>query len=75
MALNIRLFTESVEDLGNRVGLLFCDDPSIIEAMLKEEAKPISTRPLIERVGSLLMWALSEDYIELRKQLNIAFKH
>ena len=75
MALNIRLFTESVEDLGNRVGLLFSDDPSIIESMLKEESKPISTRPLIERVGSLLMWALSEDYIELRKQLNIAFKH
>lgn len=74
MTLNVRLFIESVEDLGNRVGLLFSDDLSIIENMLKEESKPISMRPLIERIGSLLMWALSEDYIELRKQLDIAFK-
>ena len=72
--LNIRLFMESVEDFANRVGLLFCDDPAIIESLLNEEdaKRKISSRSARDRVGSLLVWGLSEDYLNLRKMLGIA---
>lgn len=69
--LNLRLFLESVEDFANRVGLLFCDDTRVIEAMLTEEGRPISSRTPQERLGSLLVWAFSEDYAKLRKMLGI----
>ncbi len=70
---DLRRFMESVEDFGNRIGLLFCDDPSIIQHLLTEE-KTISTRSAKDRVGSLLLWALSEDYTTLRKELGISLK-
>lgn len=69
--INIGLFLESVEDFANRIGLLFCDDPCIIERMLNEEGTTISGRGAKERLGSLLVWALSEDYASLRKQIGI----
>lgn len=72
--LNTRMFMASVDDFGNRVGLLFCDDPSVIERLLAEESKPLSTRSVRDRNGSLMLWALSEEYLTLRKKLNIALK-
>ncbi len=70
--INTRLYMESVEDLANRVGLLFCDDPHVIERMLSEEAVTISSRSVADRVGSLLLWALSEQYSALRKLAGIS---
>jgi hypothetical protein len=46
----------------------------IVEKMLAEESKPISTRSVRERNGSLMVWALSENYLTLRKKLNIDLK-
>ena len=72
--LDIRLFMESVEDFGNRIGLLFSDDLSVINGLLSEEdpRHTISSRQVGDRIGSLLVWALSENYTKLRKRLNIA---
>ena len=69
--INIALFIESVEDLANRVGLVFCDDPRVIEKMLAEESRAFSKREIKGRLGSLLLWALSDDYAKLRKSLGI----
>ncbi len=71
---NVLLFMESVEDLANRVALLFCDDPTIVEKLLGEEPAPISSRTMHSRMKTLMRWALSEDYFALRKKLNIALK-
>ena len=68
------LYMESVEDFANRVALLFCDDPTIVENLLGEESKPISSRTMHSRMKTLMRWALSEDYFTLRKKLNIALK-
>ena len=68
---NVNLFVESVEDYANRVGLIFCDDPRVIEKMLAEESRPFSKRDIKSRLGSLLLWALSDDYAELRASLGI----
>ncbi len=72
--IDIRLFMESVEDFGNRLGLLFSDDLSVVSHLLDEEepSRRISTRQTQIRVGSLMVWALSESYIKLRKKLGIA---
>ncbi len=69
--INIMLFIESVEDYANRIGLIFCDDPRVIKSLLSEEEVSISRRSPDERLGSLLVWALSEDYANLRKDLGI----
>jgi hypothetical protein len=71
---NLKLFMESVEDLSNRVGLVFCDDPSVFEKMLVEESRPISARAVRDRMGSVLLWALSEDYAALRRKLGVTLK-
>ena len=73
-SLNINLFMESVEDFANRVALLLCDDPAVVNRQLMEEGRPISTRSAKARVGSLLVWALSEDFTVLRSELGIALK-
>ena len=68
------LYMESVEDFANRVALLFCDDPTIVEKLLGEESKPISSRTMHSRMKTLMRWALSEDYFTLRKRLHIDLK-
>lgn len=69
--LNVQLFLESVEDYANRIALLFCDDPSVVANVLAEEGSSLSGRQIPARVGSLLFWALSEDYLKLRHLLKI----
>ncbi len=71
---NTQLYFESAEEFANRVGLLFCNDPSVIGALLAEEAKPISVRSVSERVNSLIVWATGEQYFTLRKKLGIALR-
>ena len=75
------LFMESVEEFANRVGLLFSDDLSIIEKQLVEEDQnasgklglhPISARKVSDRIGSLLVWGMSEEYMQLRRGLGIS---
>ena len=79
--LNMALFMESVEEFANRVGLLFSDDLSIIEKQLVEEDQnasgklglhPISARKVADRIGSLLVWGMSEEYMQLRRGLGIS---
>ncbi len=73
-AFNPELFLESVEDFANRIGLLFSNSPAVVEELLTEEANPISQRTPNERLRSLILWALTEDYFIVRKKLNIALK-
>ena len=70
-AMNAALYMESVEEFANRIGLLFCDDPMVVEGLLAEESRPISSRPVRERVESLMRWAVSEEYFKLRRCLDI----
>lgn len=72
-SLDVRLFMESVEDYANRIGLLFCDDPSVINKLLtQDDSHGLSRRSVSDRVGSLLVWALSEEYAKLRKMLGLS---
>ena len=73
-AFNPSLFVESVEDFANRTGLLFCNSISVVEQLLTEESNAISNRTPNERLRSLIIWAISEDYFAVRQKLNIALK-
>ena len=73
-AFNPSLFVESVEDFANRTGLLFCNSIAVIEQLLAEESNAISTRTPNERLRSLIIWAISDDYFTVRQKLNIALK-
>ncbi|PIY27125.1 MAG: hypothetical protein COZ11_00850, partial [Deltaproteobacteria bacterium CG_4_10_14_3_um_filter_51_14] len=72
--LDIKLYVEAAEDTANRVGLLFCDDPAMVQRLLEEEENSISNRSVGERLGSLLMWGISDQFMELREKLNLAIE-
>ena len=68
----VPFYLEAAEDAANRVGLLFCDNLPLASRLMAEEQGSISSRAADERFGSLLMWALSDEYAKLRKALDIA---
>lgn len=69
---NIPQWLEAVEDSANRVGFIFCDDLDTCEAYLRNEPQPISNRPVKTRMESLVNYALSDEYIELRELLGMS---
>ncbi len=70
--LNVRLFMEAAEDTVNRVGLLFADDPRVAQRILEIDESNLSTRSVPDRLGPLLVWAISEQYMALRKRIGVA---
>jgi len=70
-AINLKLYIEAAEDAANRAGFIFCDDLPTVRSLLSEEEKPLGNRDVGNRFGSLLMWAISEEYMELRRRLGV----
>ncbi|MDX9724174.1 MAG: hypothetical protein RBU37_25725 [Myxococcota bacterium] len=68
----LSLYLEAAEDTSNRAGLLFSDAPRTVFKVLESEEGPIGSRSPNDRFGSLLMWAIGEQYLQLRKHMNIA---
>ena len=73
-AVNFARYMETVEDFANRVGLVFCDDPGVVEKLLDEESCAISARPARARVESLMRWGVSRDYFAVRRLLGIKIR-
>ena len=70
--LNVSKWLEMVEHSSNRLGLLLCNDVgSAIEA-IKNEQRQFSKAPTQERIRELILFALSENYFQLRKALGLA---
>ncbi len=70
--LNVSKWLEMVEHSSNRLGLLLCNDVgSAIEA-IKNEQRQFSKAPTQERIREVILFALSENYFQLRKALGLA---
>ena len=65
-------WVESIEDSANRIGLLFSDDMGACKQYLRDEPIKIGTRSPEERFEAVVNYAISEQFFELREQLNIA---
>lgn len=71
--LNLSKWLEMVEHSANRLGLLLANDLGAAVRSIKNEAVQFSKAPVQDRVRELVLFALSENYFQLRKalQLNI----
>ena len=68
---DIPTWVDIVEDNANRVGLLFCDDINVCREYLAEEPQTIGSRTVEQKMASLLSYAVSEKYMELREKLGL----
>src|SRR5690606_32875484 len=59
-----------VDDMANRVGLVACGDPELAARTL-ERFPTAGSAPIEKQVASLMSFALSEPYGELRRRLGL----
>ncbi len=64
-------WTEALEDTVNRVGMLFADDLSVCESILRRDPQDFSERSVRERMQSLAEYTVSERYLALRSDLQL----
>ncbi len=63
---------ETIEDTANRVGLLFADDLTSCREYLEIEPQKLTTRSVDERMKSVVDFAISEKYFNLREALGLS---
>lgn len=69
---DIGKWLEGVEDTGNRVGLIFCDDLEAAREYLNREPQPLGSRSVDQKMDALIEYSISSQYLELRQKLGIA---
>lgn len=65
-------WVEVVEDCANRVGLLFADDINVCREYLEIEPQTVGGRSVDERMASILDYAVSDKFMDLRERLGVA---
>ncbi|MBN2195951.1 MAG: hypothetical protein JW751_24245 [Polyangiaceae bacterium] len=65
----VRSYTEAIDRVANRAGLLACGDVAVAGRMI--ERFPVETA-VADPVGDLLQFSVSAEYAELRAQLGVA---
>ena len=70
--LNVSKWLEMVEHSSNRLGLLLCNDVGSAIQAIKNEQRQFSKAPTQERIREVILFALSENYFQLRKALGLA---
>ena len=71
-AYGIPHWLDAIEHTANRLGLLICNDLDTALRQLKRVTRPLGRANAAERTRSLLLFALSEPYFELRRRLGYA---
>jgi hypothetical protein len=69
---DIGKWLEGVEDTGNRVGLIFCDDLEAAREYLNREPQPLGSRSVDQKMDELIEYSISAEYLQLRQKLGIA---
>lgn len=68
---DLDFWVEAIEDTANRVSLLFCDDLPTVKELLAAEESSLGSRDASARISSLLTWAISDEYMELRRFIGL----
>ena len=72
---NLKRWSEVVDDVGNRVGLLLCGDLRAAIKAIKFEADPLGGRSVEDQAASLIQFAVSEQFVRLRRALGLSVLH
>lgn len=65
---------EALDDTANRLGLLLCGDLAVAARLVHGDPRPLGGGPPDARVGRLLVFAVSPQYVELRRRLGTALR-
>ena len=69
--LNLSKWLEMLEHTGNRLGFLLSNDLAATAQAIKNEPGQFSRAPTQDRLRELILFALSENYFQLRKALGL----
>jgi len=64
----------NVDHTASRVGLLLCGDLRQAISCIKNEAQPLGKSDVKEKVRQLIVFAISDEYFELREELGLALQ-
>lgn len=68
---NLKRWSQAVEISASRAGLLLCGDLDIAKSVIAKEMQQPGDLTPAEKVKELLVFAASENYFQLRRQLGI----
>jgi len=69
---NLSAWLTAVENTANRVGLLLCGDLMTAASVIKNEQASVSKLTTKEKIKELVVFAISDEYFALRKELGLA---
>ena len=55
-----------------RLGLLLCNDLGVALRVMRDDQLPLSKLSLAERIETLVLFSISDEYFQLRRELGIA---
>jgi hypothetical protein len=70
--LNLSKWLEMLEHTANRLGFLLANDLFAVGQVIKNEAGQFSRAPTQDRMRELILFALSNEYFQLRQALGLA---
>ena len=71
---NLSAWRRHVEHTTNRLGLLMCGDLNQAAQCIRNGQSPINKGEVRDQVHELLLFAISDEFIELRKRLSISIE-
>ena len=69
--LNLSKWLEMIEHSANRLGFLLANDVGAAMNVIKNEPGTFSRAPSQDRIREIVLFALSENYFQLRKALGL----
>jgi tetratricopeptide (TPR) repeat protein len=72
--LDLSLWLRAVDHGANRVGLLLCGDLKHAISCIQTEAMPIGKADIKEKVRELVLFSISDQYFQLRRDLGLALQ-
>jgi hypothetical protein len=70
--IDISLWLQGLDHTGNRLGLLICNDLNAAMSAIRNETSPISRLSVAEKIQSLILYSISDEYFQLRKHFGFA---
>ncbi len=69
---NLSKWLTAVDHTTSRIGLLMCGDLHKAASCIKNDAIPVGKSSIKDKIRELVLFAISEEYFELRQQLGLA---
>ncbi len=72
---NLSQWLISVDNTSSRLGLLLCGDLHQAASAIKNDMNPIGKASVKEKIRDLVLFAISDEYFTLRKQLGLSIEN